>query len=139
MTKTDMMIRYEETTGKPSTRFITDGVHSVGIEVWHYDYINWMVKQVEEYYALLEKIKRMLPKEETTVNPDVKVDVSRKVKKASEIDASKCPQCGGGTSTYRHPGAKRWCDACGFVLKEEGLDAPFRYIDEDGIIVFTEG
>jgi ribosomal protein S27E len=31
-----------------------------------------------------------------------------------------CPKCGGHTNTYRHPNAKRWCEECGFVLRQEG-------------------
>ncbi len=40
------------------------------------------------------------------------------------MDYSKCPKCGGATSTYRHPYAKVWCTVCGFVLREEGEGAP---------------
>lgn len=41
--KSAMMMIYEKSTGKPSTRFVTDGIHSVGsIEVWHYDYVKWL-------------------------------------------------------------------------------------------------
>jgi ribosomal protein S27E len=30
-----------------------------------------------------------------------------------------CPKCGGNTNTFRHPGAKVWCESCGFVVREE--------------------
>jgi len=32
----------------------------------------------------------------------------------------KCPKCGGGLATFRHPGAKVNCANCGLVLQEEG-------------------
>jgi ribosomal protein S27E len=38
-----------------------------------------------------------------------------------------CPKCGGSTNTYRHVWAKRWCPACGFVLREEGDRAHYDY------------
>ena len=40
--KSAMMMIYEKSTGKPSTRFVTDGIHSAGIEVWHYAYVKWL-------------------------------------------------------------------------------------------------
>ena len=42
MEKTEMMKRYENETGKSSTRFVTDGVHSTGVEIWHFEYISWL-------------------------------------------------------------------------------------------------
>lgn len=52
MIKNEMMLLYEKETGKPSTRFITDGIHAVTIEVWHFEYINWLVAQVAELRIL---------------------------------------------------------------------------------------
>jgi len=34
--------------------------------------------------------------------------------------SDKCPKCGGGLATFRHPGAKVNCANCGLVLQEEG-------------------
>ena len=42
MEKSETMKRYEAETGKQSTRFVTDGIHSAGIEVWHFEYIAWL-------------------------------------------------------------------------------------------------
>ena len=43
---TELMKRYEKETGKPSMQCITDGIHCVGIDVWHYEYIAWLENQV---------------------------------------------------------------------------------------------
>ena len=40
-----------------------------------------------------------------------------------------CPKCGSHTNTYRHPWAVRWCESCGYVLREEGDRTPYNYID----------
>jgi ribosomal protein S27E len=32
----------------------------------------------------------------------------------------RCPECNKGLNTYRHPGAKVWCEYCGVILQEEG-------------------
>jgi hypothetical protein len=37
---------------------------------------------------------------------------------------NKCPKCGAGTNTYRHPKSKCWCVSCNFVLRDEGSDKP---------------
>ena len=46
MIKTEMMKKYEAETSKQSTRFVTDDIHSAGIEVWHYEYIQWLEAQL---------------------------------------------------------------------------------------------
>lgn len=46
MEKTEMMLLYEQETRKPSTRTVTDGVHIVGIEIWHYEYVKWLEERV---------------------------------------------------------------------------------------------
>jgi hypothetical protein len=50
-----MMMIYEKNTGKPSTRFVTDGIHSAGIEVWHFEYIEWLEAKASSYDRLLAK------------------------------------------------------------------------------------
>ena len=42
MEKTEMMKRYEAETGKKSVRVMTDGIHAVAFDVWHFEYINWL-------------------------------------------------------------------------------------------------
>lgn len=39
-----------------------------------------------------------------------------------------CPKCGGKVSTCRHMYAKRWCNECGYVLREEGDQTTYDYI-----------
>ncbi len=51
MTKSPMMIRYEQALGKPSIRIATDGIHAAGFEVWHYEYIAWLEAVVEKHFA----------------------------------------------------------------------------------------
>ena len=70
MTKTAMMERYENETGNPSTRFVTDGVHSVGVEIWHFEYINWLVAKIVEYEYLLDQYEeeRMIAEHEHGMN-----------------------------------------------------------------------
>lgn len=55
MEKTEMMKRYEAETGKQSSRFVTDGIHSAGIEVWHYEYLAWLEAKATAYDRLLAK------------------------------------------------------------------------------------
>ena len=43
---TELMKRYEKETGKPSMRCVTDGIHCVGIDIWHYEYIAWLENKV---------------------------------------------------------------------------------------------
>lgn len=52
MNKNEMMLLYEKETGKPSTRFVTDGIHAVTIEALHFEYVNWLVAQVAELRIL---------------------------------------------------------------------------------------
>lgn len=60
MVKSQTMLDYEATTGKPSTRWINDGVHTAGIEVWHYDYINHLEAIAIEHDAIpVEGIERV--------------------------------------------------------------------------------
>ena len=53
MEKSEMMKRYEAETGKQSTRFVTDGIHSAGIEVWHYEYLAWLEAKAAAYDRLM--------------------------------------------------------------------------------------
>ena len=43
MEKNDVMLEYEKLTGKPSINRVTDGIHCVYIDVWHYEFINWLL------------------------------------------------------------------------------------------------
>ncbi len=48
MEKSEMMLIYERETRNPSTRFVTDGIHTFSsIEVWHYEYVKWLEERVE--------------------------------------------------------------------------------------------
>jgi Zn finger protein HypA/HybF involved in hydrogenase expression len=41
----------------------------------------------------------------------------------------KCPKCGSGTNTHRHRFAKRWCPDCKYVLRQEGDQTLYNYIN----------
>jgi hypothetical protein len=60
MTKTEMMLEYEKETGKASKRFINDGVHVLGVDVWHYEYISWLENKVK----ILNKLVNLLRESE---------------------------------------------------------------------------
>ena len=60
MKKSEMMKRYEAETGKQSTRFVTDGIHSAGIEVWHYEYLAWLEAKASAYDRLMSGGKKTL-------------------------------------------------------------------------------
>ena len=66
LTKSDLMLRYEAETGKPSINVITDGVHTVGLEVWHYEFISWLEKHFskEELNSTIDDTQRMTPAQE---------------------------------------------------------------------------
>ena len=51
MTKSPMMIRYEQALGKPSIRIATDGIHAAGFEVWHYEYVAWLESTAAAFFA----------------------------------------------------------------------------------------
>ena len=53
MQKSEMMLLYEQETGKPSTRFVTDGIHTFSsIEVWHFEYVKWLEERVARSRAI---------------------------------------------------------------------------------------
>ena len=60
MEKSETMKRYEAETGKQSTRFVTDGIHSAGIEVWHFEYIAWLETKAAAYDRLMSGGKKTL-------------------------------------------------------------------------------
>ena len=49
MEKSEMMKRYEAETGKKSVRVMTDGIHAVAFDVWHFEYINWLESKASAY------------------------------------------------------------------------------------------
>ena len=58
----------------------------------------------------VERLKKEL---EDTRQPEVVIGLNG-------CGFDKCPKCGGGLATFRHPGAKVHCANCGLVLQEEG-------------------
>ena len=54
MEKTEMMKRYEAETGKSSTQTITDG-----LDMWHYEYIEWLEAQVLDGKTI-EKFQKII-------------------------------------------------------------------------------
>ena len=49
----------------------------------------------------------------------------------------KCPKCGGGLATFRHPGAKVNCANCGLVLQEEGGRKVYQPTPASSVLVPT--
>ena len=43
-----LMEVYESLTGHHSLQLVNDGVHSVYIEVWNHEYIDWLAEHVED-------------------------------------------------------------------------------------------
>lgn len=62
MEKTEMMERYEAETGRKSVRGITDGIHAVWFDIWHYQYLQWLEAKAEAYDRLMSGGKKT-PKE----------------------------------------------------------------------------
>ena len=62
MNKSGLMQRYEAETGKPSINFVTDGVHGISIEVWHWEYIIWLENLLNAFLASYES--RITPAQE---------------------------------------------------------------------------
>jgi hypothetical protein len=74
MEKSETMKRYEAETGKQSTRFVTDGIHSAGIEVWHYEYIAWLETKASAYDRLMSGGKKTLKEIANFLGNPVAVD-----------------------------------------------------------------
>ena len=53
MEKSEMMNRYEAETGKKSVRVMTDGIHAVAFDVWHFEYIKWLESKATAYDRLI--------------------------------------------------------------------------------------
>jgi hypothetical protein len=53
MEKTEMMKRYEAETGRKSVRGITDGIHNVWFDIWHYQYLQWLEAKADAYDRLM--------------------------------------------------------------------------------------
>ncbi len=79
MEKSETMKRYEAETGKQSTRFVTDGIHSAGIEVWHYEYIVWLEAKATAYDRLMSGGKKTLKELANILGRAVVVDASGNV------------------------------------------------------------
>ena len=60
MDKSEMMKRYEAETGKKSVRVMTDGIHAVAFDVWHFEYINWLESKAAAYDRLMSGGKKTL-------------------------------------------------------------------------------
>jgi hypothetical protein len=60
MYKTEMMKRYEQETGRKSVRGITDGIHDVWFDIWHYQYLQWLEEKAEAYDRLMDGGKKTL-------------------------------------------------------------------------------
>jgi len=60
MEKTEMMERYEAETGRKSVRGITDGIHAVWFDIWHYQYLQWLEAKAEAYDRLMSGGKKTL-------------------------------------------------------------------------------
>jgi hypothetical protein len=59
MEKSEMMLRYEQETGRKSVRGITDGFHDVWFDIWHYQYLQWLEAKAEAYDRLMSGIGKM--------------------------------------------------------------------------------
>jgi hypothetical protein len=60
MEKTELMLRYEQETGRKSVRGITDGFHDVWFDIWHYQYLQWLEEKAEAYDRLMSGGKKTL-------------------------------------------------------------------------------
>lgn len=102
MLKTKLMLEYEKSTGESSVQRVTDGIHTVEIEIWSIGYWAWIEGIAGAYLRSIENSNKLPGKENLFI----------------------CPRCGSETNTYRHPFAKVWCENCGYVLREEGQVSP---------------
>jgi hypothetical protein len=60
MEKTEMMKRYEAETGRKSVRGITDGIHAVWFDIWHYQYLQWLEAKADAYDRIMSGGKKTL-------------------------------------------------------------------------------
>jgi hypothetical protein len=60
MEKSEMMLRYEQETGRKSVRGITDGIHDVWFDIWHYQYLAWLEAKATAYDRLMSGGKKTL-------------------------------------------------------------------------------
>jgi hypothetical protein len=60
MEKTELMLRYEQETGRKSVRGITDGFHDVWFDIWHYQYLQWLESKAEAYDRIMGGEKKTL-------------------------------------------------------------------------------
>jgi hypothetical protein len=60
MEKTEMMKRYEVETGRKSVRGITDGIHNVWFDIWHYQYLQWLEAKADAYDRIMSGGKKTL-------------------------------------------------------------------------------
>jgi hypothetical protein len=60
MEKTELMLRYEQETGRKSVRGITDGFHDVWFDIWHYQYLQWLEEKAKAYDRLMSGGKKTL-------------------------------------------------------------------------------
>lgn len=79
MDKSEMMKRYEAETGKKSVRVMTDGIHAVAFDVWHFEYINWLESKAAAYDRLMSGGKKTLKELANILGRAVVVDASGNV------------------------------------------------------------
>ena len=60
MEKTEMMLKYEQETGKRSVNSVTDGIHGVCIDVWHWEYLAWLEAKATAYDRVMSGGDRSL-------------------------------------------------------------------------------
>ena len=76
MDKSEMMKRYEAETGKKSVRVMTDGIHAVAFDVWHFEYINWLESKAAAYDRLMSGGKKTLNELANFLGKPITVDKS---------------------------------------------------------------
>ncbi len=122
MEKTEMMKKYEAETGRKSVRGITDGIHNVWFDIWHYQYLQWLEAKASSYdlavqenvaheFTILQALKGRTDYEELPVSEINWLQVLRReVEKAEAYDRL----MSGGKKTL-----KEWANLLGMNVAVE--------------------
>lgn len=79
MEKSEMMLRYEQETGRKSVRGITDGIHDVWFDIWHYQYLAWLEAKATAYDRLMSGGKKTLKELANILGKPVAIDIENRL------------------------------------------------------------
>jgi hypothetical protein len=79
MEKTEMMKRYEAETGRKSVRGITDGIHAVWFDIWHYQYLQWLEAKADAYDRLMSGGEKSLKELANILGKPVAIDIENRL------------------------------------------------------------